>query len=112
MSTRTQRRLPRRPRWLEDLGHRRDARLAARAAEQRDREIALRLADSRGLRGLAILRPDFTVAHVTHELLSTSTLEGGLVIGCQRCRTSVEISVAELLEAPADWAPTGPIFRA
>lgn len=110
--TRTQRRLPRRARWLEDLGHRRVARIAARAAEQRDRDIALRLADARGLRGLAMLRPDFTVAHVTHELLSTSTIDGGLVIGCQRCRTSTEISARELVEAPRSWSPTGPIIRA
>lgn len=106
---RTQRRLPRRARWLEDLiGH----RLERPAKRDAERAEAFRLAELRGVQGLALLRPDFTVAHVRHELLSTTTFAGGLVIGCQRCRTSTEISPRELLEAPSGWQPVGPLLRA
>lgn len=106
---RTQRRLPRRARWLEDLIDHRCEQPAKRDAERAE---AFRLAELRGLQGLALLRPDFTVAHVRHELISSTTLEGSLVIGCQRCRSSVEISHRELVEAPRAWSPRGPIMRA
>lgn len=107
--TRTQRRLPRRARWLEDLiGH----RLERPAQRDAERAEAFRLAELRGLQGLALLRPEFTVAHVRHELLSSTSLAGGLVIGCQRCRTSTEISPSELLDAPSGWQPVWPVLRA